>query len=266
MKKNWCSKLVRIALPVCLIIALTTPFAVADSITGPLTAGEVAAINGAADPASSYGPPPGVRFFEPGPLIVDSGAYAGVYSGPSHDDIDSIMFVVSMSTTSHGSLGLGTVDLLLDLSDYAMPFANTFLSASFGAADFFTGAAAGFPSSIAGSGNGEVNALRFTDTLHAAAIVTTDALDGVGNEDLIGMALVLSEFDLRVDIFGISEGAFVNNTPNSGAIGVTGGICAGCPPPSDPPPSDPPVPEPATLTLLAIGLGGLAARKARKKA
>ena len=72
-----------------------------------------------------------------------------------------------------------------------------------------------------------------------------------GNQAVLGAEGYLNGFSMTFESLHASpakEGEFINITPPP-------------PPPQDPPQDPPPVPEPATLTLLAIGLGGIVLRK-----
>jgi hypothetical protein len=216
-----------------------------------------------------------------GPLTVDSGTSASLYAGnnparttPAGNTIDQILITLSLDAASLSSLGT----ISFDLKTAANASVGT---VSFSSSDFFTSAAGGFSSLMAGIGNGQVNGLSFDSTLHAALLITGLGLSSAATDALIANAIVTSPVDLRLDVFGVAGaesimtttrgrrgvttttttqyGArIVNHTPNSGALGVNGIV--------PPPPTIPTVPDTgSTLAMLGLsGLGLAAIRRARR--
>jgi len=199
----------------------------AASLSGPLGTTD---FNGFTSGAS-YGPPAGANFVD-GPIVVPSGSQIDLFAGnqTGRAGVDSLVFVLSMTSGSLAELGAGNV---------SFQFVGAGAPVSFSAANFFSTSALGFPippDSIAGIGNGEVNGVKFPSALHAGVQLTGLSLGNVEGADL-GDIFVNTPVNLRVDIFGIdSNGNIINNTPNSHSIGV---------------------PEPVTIlgTVLALGLG-----------
>lgn len=195
-------------------IALSPQHSFAYSITGPSDASDFVSLNSGA----SYGPPPPARFFEPGPITVGSGVSADLYAGSGQTlgqtNVDQLLFVLSCNSG-------GTVNFNIESSG----------SIGFISANFFSTEATGFPSSIKGIGNGEVNGIKFPSALHAGALYPF--VGGLGN------VTVMTSVSLRVDIFGVHDGTIINNTPNSGSLGVGT------------------APLPTTMLLLGSGLVGL---------
>ena len=212
-------------------IALSPQHSFAIPITGPLTDSQFQNLNSGA----SYGPPPAARFFEPGPITVGSGVSADLFAGPKkgQTNVDQLLFVLSCDSRARPLLG--TVNF--NIGSYG--------PISFTNADFFSTDVAGFPSLppyIGGIANGEVNGIKFSSAFHAGALYypfVGDLAEGV----IIGNVTVMTSVPLRVDIFGVQNGTIINNTPNSGSLGV--------------------VPLPTTMLLLGSGLVGLAELRRR---
>ena len=193
----------------CLLAASMGHEAHASSISGPLTQAELQAATSGAE----YSPPPPVHFFEPGPITVLSGETADLFAGnnPGREDVDSVLFVISIDPDVLSELG--TIDF--EIAGIG--------SVGFAPTDFFSSGDLGFPAIIPGIGNGKVNDTRFSDALHAAAHAVIDGLDAFSPDEDIDDVTVNTPVDLRIDVFGLdASGRIINNTPNSGAIGVTG--------------------------------------------
>jgi len=218
----------------------TTSVASAGTITisGPLTAAQLDALNGT---GASYGPPPAARFLD-GPITVPSGTASTLFAGNKKGAsiADTALLVLSAPASAVATLGSIT------LTFASLP------SITLSASDFFTTAAADFPTSIGGIANGAVNGIKFPTAVHAAVELTfTNLIHSLyGTDDPIGAVTIDSPINLRVDVFGDHDGLIVNNTPNSGAEGVTRHK----------------VPEPATLGILGIGLLGIGLARRRKTA
>lgn len=179
------------------------------TLYGPLDQTQFQTLNSGAE----YGPPPAVGFPD-GPTTVGSGEDVSLTYGPSpgQENVDALLFVLSYDP-SLSTLGSGTITFSIDSE-----------STTFGSADFFTTAAAGFPSNIEGIGNGEVGGIKFPDALHAGVIY--DPFSGGSTDDPFGTANIISPLSwLRVDIFSLTDipGSSLHisgNTPNSHAVAV----------------------------------------------
>jgi len=220
-------------------IAIATP-AFAASISGPLSAADIRAMN------AIYGPQTAVRAHDNsvgGPLTFASAATVDLYGASGTADVASLLFLISMAPTS--SLGVNMVTI-----DFISP---DFTVVSLGALDFFAGGpdpGSGFPLTppggpgVEGEGNGEVNGISFPEALHGGVEVVLDDISTFTDGVWVAGLAVSTPVNLRIDIFGLnSDGVIINNTPNSGAFGV--------------------IPEPATVTLLGMGIAGLAYRRIR---
>lgn len=227
-----------------------SPLAPADSISGPLTAAQLAGYNSGA----TYGPQTAVRAHSnavSGPLTFGSGTTVELFGAPGTANVVSLLFILSMDDSSAGFAGNVVVDFLTPNLTSVNIASSSFFAGGSGASGFPTTPPG--PGGIGGIGNGDVNGIKFPSALHAGVLVTLDDvasfLDGVS----VGTLGVTSPVNLRVDIFGVdSSGRIINNTPNSGAFGITGGPA--------------PIPEPATLMLFGLGMSILAARKRLTKA
>lgn len=203
------------------------------SISGVQSLADLQALNDGA----SYGPPPAARFAEPGPVEVPSGSPADVFAGPPPGlaAADSILLTVAIEPDDLVALGSITVAVAGDGS------------VTLTAADFFTREEAGFPDLIPGIGNGASPGVRFPGALVAGILLDAPELATASTEDLLGTLTVDTPVLARLDLFGVADGAIVNNTSNSAAAGIT-------------------VPEPgaAAAVLLALGAWARRARRARR--
>jgi hypothetical protein len=135
--------------PTAITIMLIGSLAVssqAASLSGPLGTTD---FNGFTSGAS-YGPPSGANFVD-GPIVVQSGAQIDLLAGNNtgRAGVDSLLFVLSMTSSSLGGLGSGNV---------SFQFAGAGAPVSFNAGNFYTTGALGFPvppDSIAGIAMGQ---------------------------------------------------------------------------------------------------------------
>ena len=167
---------------------------------------------------ASYGPAAAATFTD-GPVTVASGATSELLTGPKASCADSVLLVVSASAADVASLGNQTITMKVGSE-----------TVSFSASDFSTSAADGFPSSIGGIANGQVNGISFPTAEHAAVDLTYNSslaslFGGTGSN--IAPVTITSPVNLRVDVFGDHNGTIIDNAANSGAEGVTGGGSSG---------------------------------------
>lgn len=262
----------KFAIIVCILVILqVSQIASANTITGPLGEADMLGLNETeGENPATYGPQTAIRAHsedEDGPLIFESGDVVDLYTAPGTEGVDALLFVLTMDVDS-------LLDpILFDASNFG-GFAPVFFSdGHFSAGGVFD--EFGFPDSISGIGNGEVNSIRFTEGRHAAVLLEIDGIpppepdseapsaliEEPEDEEPLGSVIITTPVSLRVDIFGVSlfedtfadeGGIIINNTPNSGAFGVN---------PDEPPPEFPEIPEPMTLSLMGIGLAGIAIRR-----
>ena len=267
---------------ISLVLALPTG-AYADSITGPLDADDMRGLNTDDDPLFvQYGPQTAIRAHNeedddlgltPLTFMIDPDTGVanvplfGVQDNEHHnlENVDALLFVLTMNADDIDGFGLA----FFDASNFG-GFTDTIV---FFGTDFYPGGdtdtagTTGFPttppggSGIDGIGNSDLNGVKFPAGLHAGVLLEMDGLGSFTDYQEVGSVDVSTDVDLRVDIFGVDlvgdtfadgGGVIINNTPNSGAFGVT---------PYKPPPRKPDIPEPATVALIGLGLIGIAVRR-----
>src|SRR2546426_11505176 len=125
---------------------------------------------------------------EPGPITVNAGTATPFFTGPNYGDVDSLLLVIS------GTIPAG--DVITLTYDGLTPVVFT-------AANFFSTAAAGFPSMIGGIGNGNVNGVVFPNAMHAGADLTT-LPSGLPTDTFLANVTVSQTIatNLRIDVFG----------------------------------------------------------------
>ncbi len=156
----------------------------------------------------------------------------------------NLVFVFSGASNAFA----GTIDLTLKDRN-----GNPIGTASFDSSNFFSTAAAGFPSLMGGIGNGQVYNIAFPSAYHAGIEVPLSDFGTLTTGNVVGQidVVTINAVDLRVDIFGVnSKGRIINNTPNSGALGIADAPI--------------PVPEPGILAVLGGALLGFVAFRRRR--
>jgi len=215
-----------------LILGTSPGFAAtATSLNGPLTQGQLQALNG---PGATYGTPSNATFPD-GPITVNSGTGATLSGGPDASSANSVLLVLSATDASVMTLGGQTIGLT---------FSGSGLTASvtFGEGDFISQANSGFPSNTQSIANGVVNGVQFSTADHAAADILFSSPLVKG--ETLGTVSITSPINLRVDVFGDSGTSgtdliVVGNAANSGAEGVS------------------PIPEPSPMALFGVAAIGL---------
>lgn len=204
------------------LILAAAPAARASSVSMALTDDELRAFNSGA----SYGPQTAIRLHSnsvSGPLVFGTGDSIEVFGAPGTANVASLLFVFTFDPAVSS---LGGDSITVDFSSPDLP------ARSLVAADFFPGGnsdgQSGFPltppggSGIDGIGDGEVNGIKFPSGLHAGLEVVLGGIGSFTDGVSVGAFTVSSPVDLRIDIFGVdANGRIINNTPNSGAAGVT---------------------------------------------
>ena len=197
-----------------LIQTSSTQVSTTGTSIAPLTSAQFNALNSG---GAVYGPAASAAFTD-GPFTVASGVASNLMTAPRASDANGIALVLSATAADIAALGSQTIQLTFNGQ-----------TITFSAANFASGSSEGFPSSIGGLANGQVNGIRFSSSLHAGANFTYAApLSSVGGTgSSLGSVVVTSPINLRVDVFGDKNGVIIDNAANSGAEGVSGAAGAG---------------------------------------